>query len=217
MAYKLSVIDQNKTLSFNVKYENMARATKPEIEAKSPDGKAVKERTVYQGTVLQKGDTTKQWCDEDGKVFAKSELTFWLNGEQVAEKEMTKVFEIVGYQPETAYTDQYVISAYYEMMPHDNDMKKDFDRDRARVGNLSGMRKLWEHLKSNKVVARGEFNVSSRGFVASDGYIRAIEFGNKWGLEIGVFSQEKIFEHLQEGIPQMPQAQVTAIKKLKMV
>ena len=68
--------------------------------------------------------------------------------------------------------------------------------------NLAGMYRLWEKLTKEEVVARGEFCTSSRGFVASDGYIRAICVDNgKWGLEIGVFKEEKIFEHLQEGKP----------------
>ena len=58
--------------------------------------------------------------------------------------------------------------------------------------------------------------MSSRGFVPSDGYIRAVEFGNHWGLEIGVFKEQKIFEHLQESIPSMPAATTTK-KRLKMV
>jgi hypothetical protein len=97
-------------------------------------------------------------------------------------------------------------------------MKKDIDREVAVRSNLSSMRKLWEYLRENKKVARGEFCPSSRGFVASDGYVRAVEFGNKWGLEIGIFKEEKIFTHLNEGIPDastIPQQQST--KKLKMV
>jgi hypothetical protein len=124
---------------------------------------------------------------------------------------------LADYQPLENYTDSYVISAYYELSPHNNDMKKDFDRQKAIISNLTGMKKLWDHLNQNSLVARGEFCVSSKGFVASDAYVRAIKFGNKWGLEIGVFKEEKIFEHLGEEIPQAPVQSAQSKKRLKMV
>jgi len=218
MAYKLSVVDNNQKINANVRYENMARQDKPEIVAKSPTGKIVKERSVVNGKVINQGEMTRQWVDDDGNVYGKSELTFWYNEEQAKENQQTKVFEVTGYQPVKNYTDNYVISAYYELFPDDNGMKKDFDRDLARNTNLFQMRKLWEYLDENQVVARGEFITSSRGFVASDGYIRSIKFANKWGLEIGVFKEEKVFEHLNEGIPKEVKAQEqTGKKKLKMV
>ena len=217
MAYKLTIADPKTGVNFQVKYENLARAKRPSVEAKSPTGDPVKERTVYQGQVLQPGSTNRQWVDDKGSIFQKSELTFWYNGEQVEENSQTKVFNIEGYQPIKNYTDSYVISAFYELYPGTNDMKKDFDRERARITNLNGMKKLFDYLDQNQVVARGEFCVSSKGFVASDGYVRAIKFGNKWGLEIGVFKEEKIFEHLQEDVPQIPDAVPAGRKKLKMV
>jgi hypothetical protein len=110
-----------------------------------------------------------------------------------------------------------VIASYYETYPDDNGMKKDFDRERAKSSNLSQMRKLWEHLDANQLVARGEFCTSSRGFVASDGYLRAVKFGNKWGIEIGVFKEEKVFEHLNEGLPKEVPQEVASRRKLKMV
>lgn len=217
MAYKLQINEPNQNLKFNVKYENMARMDKPEVIAKAPDGSIVKERTIFQGNILLPGSTQKKWVDDKGNQYEKSTLTFWCGEQQVAENSQTKVMTIEGYQPEAAYTDQYVISAYYEFFPHDDDMKKDFDKDRARISNLNGMKKLWDYLKNNKLVARGEFCSSSKGFVASDGYIRAIGFGNKWGLELGVFKEEKIFQHLQEEVPPVPAALPQNTKRLKMV
>jgi len=217
MSYKLSIVEQKLGLNFNVKYENLAKMKKPEVEAKAPDGSIVKERTTYQGQVLPAGSTNRQWCDDKGQVYQKSQLSFTYNGEPVQEKEMTKTFNVQGYQDLKNYTDSYVIGTYYELFPSDNDMKKDFDKDVARITNMSNMRKLWEHLHANKLVARGEFCTSSKGFTYSDGYIRAVEFGNKWGLEIGVFKEEKIFEHLQEEVPQMPVPVAGSTRKLKMV
>jgi hypothetical protein len=218
MAFNIQIVDGSQGVSFNGKYEKLDKAKPPSVEAKAPNGKVVKERTTYQGQVLGPGSTQRQWVDDDGNAFSKAELTFWYDGEQVSEIAQTKVFQVEGYQDEKNYTDSYVISKFYEVYPSDNGMKKDIDRQVAVRSNLASMRKLWEYLKENKKVARGEFCPSSRGFVASDGYIRAVEFGNKWGLEIGIFKEEKIFSHLNEGIPDastIPQSQTQ--KKLKMV
>jgi hypothetical protein len=218
MAYNLQIVDSNQGVSINAKYEKLDKAKPPSVEAKAPNGKVVKERTTYQGNVLGPGSTQRQWVDDDGNTFSKAELTFWYDGEQVSEIAQTKVFQVEGYQDVKNYTDSYVISKFYEIFPSDNGMKKDIDRQVAVRSNLSSMRKLWEHLMKTKQVARGEFCPSSRGFVASDGYVRAVEFGNKWGLEIGIFKEEKIFSHLNEGVPDastIPQQQSS--KKLKMV
>lgn len=222
MAFKLSIVDKHQGLNFNVKFENMAKAKRPEIVAKTPNGDIVKEKMIIiddQGKIV-KGTMGRKWIDDNGKEFGKSELTFWFGDEQVSENSMTRVMEIEGYQPVKNYTDNYVISTYYELSPGTNDMKKDIDKERARKGNVYQMRKLWEHLDTNQVVARGEFCPSSRGFMASDGYIRAIRVnGNKWGLEIGVFKEEKVFQHLQEGVPQeaVMATAPTKGKRLKMV
>ncbi|MHA2046469.1 MAG: hypothetical protein ACW99G_16910 [Candidatus Thorarchaeota archaeon] len=218
MAYNIQIVDGSQGVTFNAKYEKLDKAKSPSIEAKAPNGKVVKERTTYQGQVLGPGSTQRQWVDDDGNNYAKAELTFLYDGEPVSEITQTKVMQIEGYQDLSNYTDSYVISKFYEVFPSDNGMKKDIDRQLAVRSNLSSMRRLWEYLKNNNKVARGEFCSSSRGFVASDGYIRAVEFGNKWGLEIGVFKEEKKFAHLNEGVPDastIPQAQTS--KKLKMV
>jgi len=219
MAYKLNIVDNTQNISANVRYENLSKLERPEVTAKTPTGKPVKEKSVVNGKVLTQGEMTRQWVDDDGNIYGKSELSFWYKGEQVDENEQTKVFEITGYQPLANYTDNYVIAAYYEIFPDDNGMKKDYDRDRARNSNLFQMRKLFDHLDQTNQVARGEFCTSSRGFIASDGYLRPVKFGNKWGLEIGVFKEEKIFEHLNEGVPKelaIPEP-VVGRKKLKMV
>jgi len=202
----------------NVRYENLSRMERPEIVAKTPTGKIAKEKSVVNGVVLQQGQLTRQWVDDDGTIYGKSELTFWYNNEQVNENSQTKVMQLTGYQQLSNYTDNYVIASYYEIFPDDNGMKKDFDRDQAKRNNLFQMRKLWEYLNENKLVARGEFCTSSRGFVASDGYIRAVSFENKWGLEIGVFKEQKVFEHLNESVPEKVAAPVaTERKKIKMI
>lgn len=217
MAYNLQIVADD--ISFNCKYENLAKYKRPEVESKASNGKVVKERTVYQGKVLGPGSTQRQWVDDDGSFYSKQELTFYYEGEAVEENSQTKVMNIEGYQPLVNYTDNYVIDKYYEIYPSDNKMKKDIDRKMAVSTNLSAMYRLWEKLMNEQVVARGEFCTSSRGFVASDGYIRAISTEGKWGLEIGVFKEEKIFQHLNEGEPsQVKTAVQTGLKKrLKMV
>ena len=218
MAYKLSIQDSKLGLSFEVKYENLDKLERPEIEAKAPDGSIVKERTVYQGTVLVPGSTQRQWVDDAGNVYNKAQLKFFYQGQEVTENSQTKTYVISGYQPLKNYTDTYVISKYYELFPHNNDMKKDYDKEVARISNLIAMRKLWEYLHQNKLVARGEFSPASKGFIAGDAYLRSIEIGNQWGLELGTFSQEKKFEHLNENSPIVAPVQTAApSKRLKMV
>jgi len=220
MAYKLQIVDNNLKVNANARYENMSKFKKPAIIAKSPTGDIVKEKRMVNGKVISPGEETRQWCDENDKIYAKSELTFWFEDEQVEENQQTKVFEITGYQPLANYTDHYVIPTYYEIFPDNNGMKKDFDRERAVASNLFQLRKLWEYLDQNQVVARAEFCTSSRGFVASDAYLRAVKFdGNKWGIEIGVFKEEKIFQHLNEGMPKEVKLaeKPSTRKKIKMV
>ncbi len=182
MAYKLQVVDEQHGISFNAKRDNLSNYKSPDIVATAPNGNVVKERSVFQDQVLQPGDTTRQWCDDGGTQYSKKELMFKYEGEEVAENSMTKVFNVTSFEAESNYTDRYIIDKYYEIFPSANDMKKDIDKDLAIRANLSQMYKLWERLHNNGEVARGEFCVSSRGFVASDGYIRAIEIDKKWTL-----------------------------------
>ena len=215
MAYKLTVADPQTGNTFQVKYENLAKGNKPEVVAKNANGDVVKERSTYQGAILPPGSTQRQWTDEQGNVYQKSDLKFFYQDQEVQENSQTKVFTIEGYQPLRNYTDSYVLSKYYELYPSTNDMKKDFDRERARIVNLAGMKKLWDYLTSTQQVARGEMIVSSKGFVASDAYLRPVAFGNKWTLELGIFAEEKMFNYLNEEVPAVPAAH--PVRKLKMV
>jgi hypothetical protein len=221
MAYKLQIVDKKSSINFHARFENLAnKADKTEITAKSVDGTTVKERSMFNGNVLLPGSTQRKWVDEQGKEYSKSELTFWAGDEQVEENSMTKVFDVQGYAPEGDYTDKYVIGTYYELFPDDNGMKKDIDRKRAVDTNLFSMRNLWEKLRKEKIVARAEFIPSSRGFIASDGYIRAIEIEGKWGLEVGVFKESKVFQHLNEptaGEEKMEPVMIGKTKRLKNV
>lgn len=218
MAYKLNVVDHSLGVSFNARYENLSRAKKPEIVAKNAKGNIVKLTTVVNGSPVVKGGSQKVWLDDKGNEWSKQDLQFFMGDQQVEELSQTKSIEIEGFSPLKNYTDSYVIATYYELFPDNNSMKKDIDRQRAVRNNTVGMHKLWEYLMKNHVVARGEFCPASRGFIASDGYIRAIEFDGKWGLEIGVFKEEKIFQHLQEGVPDaVAIPEKTKTKRIKLV
>ena len=202
-AKKLTITDPTGTiigLSVNVRYEKMDREDRPEVEHRVGDV-VVKNRSIHNGEILLEGMTRKAWVDDKGKEYKKEEIQHYYEGQVVVEKSATTIFEIVGFQPVQTYTDSYVIEQYSELFPDEDGKTKDFDKEIARRKNSVGMRALYEHLQQSKTVARGEFNVSSAGFLSTDGYIRAITFGNKWGIEIGIFKEEKVFRHLNEGIP----------------
>ena len=124
MAYKLAIQDNNLGVSANVRYENLSKLERPTVEAKTSTGKVVKEKSVVNGKVLKEGEMTRQWVDDDGNVYGKTELSFWYNNEQVSENQQTKVFEVTGYQPLLNYTDNYVIASYYELYPDDNGIER---------------------------------------------------------------------------------------------
>ena len=202
-AKKLTITDPTGTipgLSINVRYEKMDREDAPEVEHRVGD-QVVKNRAIYGDIILLEGMTRKGWVDSNGKEYQKEEIKHYYGEQEVTEKAQTSTFAIIGYQPLSAYTDSYVLAKYYEVFPDEDGKKKDFDRDIARRKNLLGMRTLWEYLHDKQVVGRAEFNVSSAGFLSTDGYCRAIQFGNKWGIDIGIFAEEKVFQHLNEGVP----------------
>ena len=210
-AKKLTITDPTGTipgLSINVRYEKMDREDPPSVVHKVGDLE-VKNRAIYGDIILLEGMTRKGWVDVNGKEYQKEEIKHFYEGQEVAEKQLTKVYQITGFQSLKAFTDSYVIEKYYELTPDDDGFKKDFDRENAKNRNLIGMRKVWEHLNINNVVARAEFNASSAGYQAGDAYLRAVSFGNKWGVQIACFKEELIFQHLNESIP-VPIEQVSA-------
>ena len=221
--YKLQIMDSSKGFNFNSKYENLSKKSeRPAIIAKTKEGnKIVKEKTLFQGEVIQ-GRTERRYIDDEGNTYVKDELTFWCDIEgqsiQTAEISQTKVFQITSYEPLEKYTDHYIISAYYELSPSTNDMKKDIDKDIAISTNLSQMYKLYKYLMEGNLIARAEFCPSSRGFITSDGYIRPICIDkNKWTLELGVFKEAKNFMHMNEGEPIQHIATELVTQKIRMI
>jgi hypothetical protein len=55
--------------------------------------------------------------------------------------------QITGYQSLSSYTDNYVISAYYEIFPDDNGMKKDY---------------LEDHYQQKKIKVQEEIDISDK-------------------------------------------------------
>lgn len=200
MSRNLQILDSGLGISCNVKYEplNMSDKEKPKVIFKSREGKEVKLITV--GENRAPVGTFKAYLDADGKEYAKADLITYDpdTNEVIDSYESTTVFNILKYEPIGFYTDHYVVDKFYELSPSDDGKKKDIDRKLANDINLTGMKKLWDHLIENNVVAKAEF-MATAGYRPGAGYIRAIKInGTKWTMELGVFRQEKIFSHIQE-------------------
>jgi len=200
MSRNLQILDSALGISCNVKYEplNMSEKDKGKVIFKSQAGKEVKLSTV--GEDRKPIPTFKAYLDEDGKEYAKADLIAYDpdTNEVIDSYESTTVFNILKYEPIEFYTDHYVVDKFYELSPSDDGKKKDIDRKLANDINLTGMKKLWDHLIENNLVAKAEF-IPAAGYRPSAGYIRAIKInGTKWTMELGVFRQEKIFSHIQE-------------------
>ena len=198
MSYKVQIVVPQIGVNANVRYENLDKKESMPVLAKSPNGDVCSEKYLVGGKLPSTGDLSRGYVDPNGKVFTKNEMTFWLGDDQVQEKAQTKVLTIDGFQPVSNYTDRYIVSTYYEIFPDDNGMKKPADKISAIDGNKAQLLKLHKHLVDSQQVARGEFCPSSRGFKFSDAYIRPITLDGKWGLEIGVFAAEKVFNHLND-------------------
>lgn len=217
MGYNLQVVAPDIGVNFNCKFDNMADAEKPEVIAKTSDGRICSQKTFYRGCLTYKGDISRAWADDQGNIPEPETLKFYMGDEEVKKNEMTKVFNVTRYEPLSNYTDTYVIDRYYELSPSNNGKKSDFDRDIAIKTNLSQMRRLWEHLNNSGQVARAEFCAASHGFVSGDGYIRAVSIEGKWGLEIGVFKQRKTFQHLNESTTFHVEQSTSGPKKVRML
>jgi hypothetical protein len=212
MSRNLQIVDSNLGISANIKYEPLSSGEKEKLKVffKSTDGKEVKLTTV--GEDRKPVSTFRAYLDDSGREYAKAELVAFdeSTSEQLSPYEATTVFDIIKYEPLDFYTDRYVVEKYYELFPSDNGKKKEIDRKIAVDINLQGMKKLWDYLIENQVVAKAEF-LATAGYRPGAGYIRAIKInGSKWTLELGVFKEEKIYNHIQER--DMQPVQVTATK-----
>jgi hypothetical protein len=219
MGKNLQVVSKQLGVNFNCKYDNLAMSESEKIKVTytNENGDPVRKKQMYQDKILQQGDLIWVYADDKGNLYERDKLTAWIEGEEAQEKEITKCFDIQSFDPIVNYTNSFIISKYYEISPSNNGFKSDYDRNLAIQTNLSGMRKLWTYLFENNVVGRSLMCVSSQGFTESDGYIRAIAFDNKWGLEIGIFSERKNFNNLQEETEFETCVQAPVRKRVRMI
>ena len=105
----------------------------------------------------------------------------------------TEVFEIKKFEPLSAYTDKYIIDNYYSLEPSRGKGKSDQARAMQVKVNTAGMKKLYDYLLDNKVVGRGELNLTSGGNLNTIAYVRAVPVTDvgDWTLEFGTFRQQK--------------------------
>lgn len=216
MAKNLQIVDENNNINATCKYEplNMSEKDKPKVGFKTKIGNTpVSMKTV--GPDRAPIQTFKAYLDDSGNEYQKEDLVAYdpESGEELVAFDMTTIFSIVKYEPEANYTDRYVVDKYYELFPSDNGKKKDHERDLAMSSNKVGMKKLYDYLVKEGVVAKAEFVATSGHYRAGAGYVRPITVdGGKWTLELGTFKEEKVFSHLNEPILQ-PVAQQQQTKK----
>ena len=105
----------------------------------------------------------------------------------------TEIFEIKKFEPLNAYTDKYIIEDYYSLEPSKGKSKTDQARAMQVKVNTAGMKKLYDYLLDNKVVGRGELNLTSGGNLNTIAYVRAVPLSDTgdWTLEFGTFKQQK--------------------------
>lgn len=219
MGYSIRITDNTLGIAFDAKRENMAGKKEfADPIGYSPEGKTVarKQLDMNTGAPIQ---YVFKYIDEDGKTYEKNELTWKIDEKAVKPIEMTTVFNVKTYRPLSEYNDRFIVERYYELAPSTGASAKgkkkvsDKDRDATRISNMVGMRKLWDKLIGEQVVAGGAFNASTGSFKPGMAWIRAIKVnGTKWGLELGVFKEEKIFSHLQEGVPQVTEEDENALE-----
>ncbi|KKU23317.1 MAG: hypothetical protein UX36_C0006G0013 [Microgenomates group bacterium GW2011_GWC1_46_15] len=200
MSRNLQIIDPQLGISANVKYEplNAGDKEKAKVIYKTDSGQIVTMTNVDD----QNKPVTyrKAYLDPTGVEHPKEQLKAHdESGDLLVQFEMTSVFEIIKYEPARNYVDRYIVDKYYEVYPSDDGKKKDADRKLASDLNRQQMKRLYDHLIENGLVAKAEFIASSGHYRAGAGYIRPITFDDgKWTLELGSFKEEKVFQHLHE-------------------
>jgi len=112
--------------------------------------------------------------------------------EVVAEpRPKSEVFEVTWLPKGTE--DNYLIEKVYQLKPSKGDSKKDIIRKQNINANTASMKKLYDHMIDNKVVGKAVCNVSSTGKLDYVGFMRAIDLGSEWTIEIVIAKQEKLY------------------------
>lgn len=143
-------------------------------------------------TYDEQADGSKTPKDKAGMVVCYYETE---DGEliQAHNKQKTEVFEIQKFEPLDNYTDKYIISDYYSLIPSKGKSKNDHQRNLNAKANERGMKKLYDYMIKNKVVGRGVLNITSGVGLPNLAYVRPVPIDDKgnWTLEIGTFKQQK--------------------------
>lgn len=214
MSYSLKIVDNSAGIAFDTKREKIAGTPQPVPQPYSQAGNLLGRKNVNPETNLPVSYTVK-YLDEQGNAFDKSEVIWKLDGEVSQLSKMTTVFDILEYRPIQDYTDKFRIDDYQEIFADDGASSKkktsDYERNQTKMANMVGMRKLWDKLMVEKTVAVGEFCTSTGSTKAGLAFLRPLHMmyatdagmTEKWGMELGVCKEEKIFNHLYDGIPQM--------------
>ena len=213
----IKIVDRNAGISFDAVRENLVGngEKKSEPIPFAPDGRPVAKMGIDPQSLkpLPKAPTKlMKWVAEDGgpgNIYEESEIVWKLSGKEIEKIKMTKSFSVIAYRPLSHFTDRFIIEKYYEVIPSNDAGENASEREQNEVeaSNLMGMYKLWKKLTEEKVVAGGHFNASSNTRTPGMAFIRAVTIpqGNHfyWALEMGVFKEEKIFQHLHEGEPKV--------------
>ena len=91
------------------------------------------------------------------------------------------------------------MDSYYQVKPSQGKSKSDFTRKKTYHANTTALKKLWDHMWTNKIVGKSTLNITSSGYLPSVGYLRAVELdGKNWTFEIAIFKQPKAFQWTEE-------------------
>jgi hypothetical protein len=209
MAYDLQIIDNQNNIKFECKRIGLKSKEKISILPYSIDGKPLQRKNVNPDTLEPVTYTTK-YLDDTGKAYEKSEVIWKDDQGEIGLTEATKVFEIIAYRPLSDWLDKYLIDNYQEIYPANGSGEKkisDVQKNKIKLGNTLGMRKLWEKLHSEHVIGEAsEFNLTTGSTRGKTAFIRAVskmvlennELKEKWGFEIGITGEEKEFKYLME-------------------
>jgi len=118
--------------------------------------------------------------------------------ELVAEpRPKTEVYEIKGWMPEGT-ENSYLIEKVYQIRPSQGTSKKDVIRNQTKHANTAAMKKLYDYMVEHGVVAKAVCNVSSTGKLDYVGFLKAVDLGTQWTMEMVIAKQEKEYAWMEE-------------------
>ena len=218
MAYGLKIMWDDD--SVDVKYERLRG------DNRKVNGKEIQMDNYGNPTTIKRTDSglevtgkmTKTKYDEQGNTLPDdtniNEFFVTVDGEEIPVTKgftRTEVMQIKSFVPVEYYTDRYIIDAYYQLIPSGGKSKKDIDKAITSRANTIKLKKLWDKLIKENVVAKAEFNMRDSK-LPNYAFIRAIRInGTKWTLEIGRYKQAKVFSWIEELDFTQTQPQVQAI------